>query len=310
MEIKGTCGVLVMCLITFSACLNSVPGDNTDGNSDQKEAQDIIRYNNEFVQVDDRNNGYLRDVNTNLSKVVAEIQSSSPHFEISMPYEQPLLNAAEDLSKIPPALSSADQKFFKTNIGLMSTLYNQIKSNYKTLYDYMRAEDYKDDNYRNGKSLVALLDSLGTKYYTVQNIVSNKLGAVADDAERIIMAEHPLKDFIYAMKDDNRTIGRLNNLLDSTSVNYKTYADKAAIEGIQLAVQYQKHSVMTLPDDAQYANQRDAFRRYYTTLNSYLASVKKLMRNAAARKKIDGADLEYLFDQQDALRTYYNDFVG
>ncbi len=309
MKTKGGYVILMLGLIAFSACLTNEPGNKTDDNKDQKEAQDIIRFNNAFVQVDDRNNGYLEDVKTSLAKVVAEIQSPSPYFEISLPYEDPLLNAGEDLSKIPAALSSADQKFLKTNIDLMSTLYGQIKSSYKTLYDYMRAEDYKDDNYVKGKSLAVLLDSLGTRYYTIQNTVSKKMGPVTDEAERIIMAKNPLKNFIYAMKDDNRTIAQLNNLLDSATVNYMAYADKAVTAGTQLATQYQKHSTLTLPDDAQYANQRDAFRRYYTTLNSYLTSVKKLMRDAAGRKKVDGADLEYLFNQQDALRTYYNDFV-
>ncbi len=308
MKTKGSYIILMLGLIAFSACLNNEAGNKTADDTNQKEAQDIIRFNNAFVQVDDRNNGYLEDVKTNLAKVVAEIQSSSPYFEISMPYEDPLLNAVEDLSKIPAALTSADQKFFKTNIDLMSTLYGQIKSSYKTLHDYMRAEDYKDDNYIKGKSLVALLDSLGSRYYTIQSGISQKLGPVTDGAERIIMAKNPLKDFIYAMKDDNRTIAQLNNLLDSASLNYTAYADTTAKAGAQLATQYQQHSVMTLPDD-QYANQRDAFRRYYTTLNSYLANIKKLLRDADARKKIDRADLEYLFSQQDALRTYYNDFV-
>ncbi len=191
----------------------------------------------------------------------------------------------------------------------MTDVYNQIKTTYKSLYGYMQAEDYKDDNYEKGKSMVVQLNELGTKYYTVEGTVIQKLAAVGDAAERLLLKDNPLKELIYALKDDNAAVANLNALLDSSAGNYKAFAERASAAYGQLNDQYTKHSAAAFPE-GNYANQRDAFRRYYTTLNEYLLFVRKTMRDAAGSEKIDVSDLKYMREEQDALRTYYNDFVG
>ncbi len=190
----------------------------------------------------------------------------------------------------------------------MNDLYSQIKTTYKSLYGYMQAEDFKDDNYSKGKSLVVQLNELGTKYYTVEGAVIQKLATVGDAAERTLLKDNPLKDFIYALKDDNAAVANLNGLLDSAANNYKAFAGRATAAYTSLNDQYNKHSTATFPE-GNYANQRDAFSRYYTTLYNYLLSVRKKMRDANATGTIDESDLQDFSQQQDALRTYYNDFV-
>lgn len=289
---------------------NSSQGNRAFAGTDTKEAGEIIKFNNAFIKLDDRNNAYLEKVRSNIEKIVSKIESPSTLNYIDKPFEEPIYMAEKDLAKVPASLNDADREFFRTNIALMNSLYGEIKTGYNTLYDYMQAEDYKDDNYAKGKSLVVLLNSLGTKYYTAESAVVQKLDTVSDMAERTLLKDNPLKDFIYAFKDDNNAVANLNGLLDSAANNYKVFQTAAEAAYAKLDAQYKKHSAAAWPDRPEYANQKDAFRRYYTTLNEYLLFVRKKMRDAAATGRIDDEDAQYLRRQQDALRVYYNDFVG
>ena len=298
-------------LLLMAAC-NSNPSANgkTDGAAPSgSDAQEIITFNNTVVAVDDRNNDYLNHVKDNIAKIVEKIQSPSTPNYLDDPSEGPLLHPEADMMKVPKSLSKDDQAFFKTNLASMTDVYNQIKTTYKSLYGYMQAEDYKDDNYEKGKSMVVQLNELGNKYYTVEGTVIQKLAAVGDAAERLLLKDNPLKELIYALKDDNAAVANLNGLLNSSAGNYKAFAERASAAYAQLNDQYTKHSAVAFPE-GNYANQRDAFRRYYTTLNEYLLFVRKTMRDAAGSGKIDESDLKYMRQEQDALRSYYNDFVG
>ncbi len=303
----------VLLLVAMAGCNtnnNSANGKTDEAAPNTNEAQEIITFNNAVVAFDDRNNDYLSHVKDNIAKIVEKIQSPSTPNYLDDPSESPLLHPDADITKPPTSLSQDDQAFFKTNLSSMTDIYGQIKTTYKSLYSYMQAEDFKDDDYAKGKSMVVQLNELGTKYYTVEGAVIQKLATVGDAAERTLLKDNPLKDLIYALKDDNAAVANLNGLLDSAAGNYKASAERASAAYAQLNGQYSKHSVATFPDKTNYASQRDAFRRYYTTLNEYLLFVRKLMRNAAGSGKIDESDLEYMRQEQDALRTYYNDFVG
>ncbi|MFT4202630.1 MAG: DUF3829 domain-containing protein [Chitinophagaceae bacterium] len=308
--------ILSSVILLATAC--NLIDNNTSKNNTQyvdankKDAEAIIQFNNGFVQLDDRNNAYLNGVKTNVTEIVKQMQSPSPYFEISSPIDLPVTYSLnqKDPNKIPDVLGSADHSFFKTNLAALSNYYDKIKTTYSALQDYMEAEDYKDDDNKKGQALVMVLDSVVTKYYTVSDAIVKKLDAITEDAERVVLKDHPLKDFIFAMKDDRAALQQLNTLIDSAANNYTTYQTTIKAAYDRLETQYSQHSVMKLPGNGNYGNNKayglDMFYRY---LNQYLTALKRYMRNAAASGKISESDLNDLKSYDDVLRTNYNTFV-
>jgi len=229
---------------------------------------------------------------------------------IISPYSSSAFSTSKLKPETPPsALSSDDQKYFKENVAGLNETMTKIKDTYKSLDDYLKAEDWKDDKSVKGKKLIDSIYSMSKAYYKYDENLLAKLEVIGDDAERIILKTHPLKEYIFAMKDDRKAVGDFNKLIMDTK-NFK--ADEAKIKSAYAALEAQnkKHTEMDAPDATKFPSKDGSFSRFNESFKEYLIEAKKTLRDASATGKLTESEIEDLIRKHEYMRTTYNYFVG
>lgn len=302
--------------ILFSACKS---GDKKDkdakteyAEASNEDANQIVEYNNVLVGFTDKNNDFLKRIDGNLERIAKGLQNPSDRFAfigITPAFSTPSFNRSKLKPETPPSvLSSADQKYFKDNVAGLNESMAKIKETYKSLDDYLKAEDWKDDKGAKGKKLVDSIYSISKTYYKYDENILAKLEVIGDDAERIILKTHPLKKYIFAMKDDRKAVGDFNRLI-LESKNYKTDEAKIKAAYTELEAQNKKHIEMDAPSTSKYPGKENAFKRFNDSFNEYLIEARKTMRDATTSGKLTENNAESLIRKHDYMRTSYNSFV-
>lgn len=316
---KSTIKLLVMAIaISFTACKSGdkkkEDGAKTEyAEADNDDANQIVEYNNVLVGLTDKNNEYLKRLDENLQKIDKGLDNPNDRFAfigIISPYSSSAFSTSKLKPETPPsALSSDDQKYFKENVAGLNETMTKIKDTYKSLDDYLKAEDWKDDKSVKGKKLIDSIYSMSKAYYKYDENLLAKLEVIGDDAERIILKTHPLKEYIFAMKDDRKAVGDFNKVMMDTK-NFK--ADEAKIKSAYAALEAQnkKHTEMDAPDATKFPSKDGSFNRFNESFKDYLIEAKKTLRDASATGKLTESDIEDLVRKHEYMRTTYNYFVG
>lgn len=302
--------------LSFTACKNDKKKDDNAktayAEADEKDVNAIIEYNNVMVSFTDKNNDYIKRIENNIVKIEKGLRNPSDHFAfigLIQPFSIPTISSNKLKPDTPPnALNKDDQKFFKENVTAMTGLLDKIKETYKSLDEYIKAEDWKDDKGTKGKTLVDSIYSMGKKYYTYDDLVLAKLNLIGDDAERVILKTHPLKEYIYALKDDRSATAAFTKLMAGTK-NYKSIEARAKAAYQALEEQHQKHAAMAAPDATKYPGKDGYFKNFNERLNDYLIAARKMMRDASASGQLTDYNIEELVRHQDNMRSAYNNFV-
>ena len=316
---KSTIKLLVVAIaISFTACKSGdkkkEDGAKTEyAEADNDDANQIVEYNNVLVGLTDKNNEYLKRLDENLQKIDKGLDNPNDRFAfmgIISPYSSSAFSTSKLKPETPPsALSSDDQKYFKENLAGLNETMTKIKDTYKSLDDYLKAEDWKDDKSVKGKKLIDSIYSMSKAYYKYDENLLAKLEVIGDDAERIILKTHPLKEYIFAMKDDRKAVGDFNKLIMDTK-NFK--ADEAKIKSAYAALEAQnkKHTEMDAPDATKFPSKDGSFSRFNESFKEYLIEAKKTLRDASATGKLTESEIEDLIRKHEYMRTTYNYFVG
>lgn len=281
--------------------------------SNGDDANSIIKYNNGLLGQDERRDSYLKSLGNNvrsMRRLFDDPKATVSSIGMFEPFETPYIpKYGENITSPPSGLNSSDKQFFKDNVAQLNALYTQIKDVYKAMRDYVKAQDYKDDNGAKGKALTDSIDNLGNKYYKLDDQVRAKLSVIADDAERVTLKDHPLKEYIYAMKDDRTKIAGVSMLLDSSANNYKASEAKLQATFQALKSENEKHTAMSFPSRDEYASKKNYFGKFNEAVNDFLLELKRIMRDASASGKISEEDLKTLDYKRETIRSYYNNFV-
>jgi len=303
-------------VLSVTACKNDGKKDSSAKTSyaeaDEKDVNEIIEYNNAVVSFTDKNNDYIKRIEDNIIKIEKGLANPNDHFAfigLITPFSMSTISSSKMKPDTPPsALSSDDQKFFKENVVSMTGVLDKIKETYKSLDEYIKAEDWKDDKGVKGKALVDSIYSMGKKYYAYDEQVLAKLNIIGDDAERVILKTHPLKEYIFALKDDRSKVAEFTKLLAGNK-NYKTIEAKAKSAYQILEDQHNKHVAMAAPDAGKFPGKDGYFKNFNDRLNDYLIAARKMMRDASASGKLTEYNIEELVRKQDSMRSAYNNFV-
>lgn len=310
--------LVVALAISFTACKGGNKKENETktkteyadaGNDD---ANEIVEYNNVLVGLTDKNNAYLKRMDENLQKLAKGLANPNDRFAfigIVSPYSSSDLSHSKLKPETPPsALSSDDQKYFKENVAGLNETLTKIKDTYKSLDDYIKAEDWKDDKSAKGNKLIDSIYSMSKTYYKYDENLLAKLEVIGDDAERIVLKTHPLKEYIFAMKDDRKAVGDFNKLIIGAK-NFKADEGKIKSAYEALVAQNTKHTEMDAPDATKFPSKDGSFKTFNESFKDYLIEAKKAIRDASAAGKLTEDHAEDLIRKYDYMRTTYNYFV-
>jgi hypothetical protein len=309
--------LILASILAFTACKNS--GRKSDGAQSEYEdaslddANQIIQYNNVLVGFTDRNSNYVRDLEHSLQGIQRDLNNPNDQFafhSVTSPIEMPDFNYSAIKPDNPPsALNSDDRAFFKENVSLLNTTVKTIRETAKQLYDYIRAEDFKDDHAVKGKKLVDSIYALNDKYYACHDKLLAKLTIVAEGAERVTLKSHPLKEYIFAMKDDQDETRSFYDMMGKHAKDYNKAEQKVKALYQSMEKNQRKHAAMDAISEYKFAGKQSSFTYFYDDYNKYLVSARKIMRDASSSGQVSEEQLEELYRQEESMRLSYNRFV-
>ncbi|MFV0605460.1 MAG: DUF6845 domain-containing protein [Niabella sp.] len=303
----------VICVFLISGCnFSSEKGDEGKTSnvtiSDQQEANDIIKFNNDFIKLSQNNDRYVNGVATyientdrfiqNLGKSIVNITPIAPiHVEISM-YRS---------KKIPDGFGK-EKKTMEDAYSQYLQNYDSLKAQMEILTNYIQAEDFKDDGGAKLKQIMANSSKLIMTHNQKREEIYTILEPVADAAEARMLKDHPLKDQIMSSK---KLLDNIDNLLGVIDGLYATKTfDEAALQISYSAIEESLNNNKKLKiEDSKYKRNANSLEEYNKEVDSFLGAVRKLMRDGKAANTITEDDVNTISREYDSVVSAYNRFV-
>lgn len=172
-------------------------------------------------------------------------------------------------------------------------------ANYETYRNYIKAEDYKDDNYAKGKEILAEEEELAALFPILRSKIFKLITPYADKAEEVILVGNPLKDHIMAGKA----------LLSSAEEVLNTYDPSAKTEAMQKlydTIQKNYDAATALQDVADQSSAMKSFKDLLNYTEKFQGELRKQLRSGKFNE--DGYD--DLSTQYSMMISRYNGFVN
>lgn len=299
-------------LLTFS-CKSENSADATE-NVSQDEANEIVGYNNAVIKLNDAQNKYLETINNNLGRIESGLENPNDRFAFSGLFPPTYFNPVSAYNDPKPeepgdAFSNDDRVFFKTNVETLNKSFKDVQTKYEELTNYLKAEDFKDDGGEKAKMLISEIDAHIADYNKTNDLILAKLVSLSDAAEKKILKDHPLKDYIFAFKDDSKAITEFVNIAYEAPENYKSIETKLQASYDKIEKLNKEHSAMKAPDNKEFPGRDGSFNRFNDEINDFLIDARKIMRQASTNGKLSDSDLETFSRNEESVRNAYNSFV-
>lgn len=208
----------------------------------------------------------------------------------------------------PPAgvMNKEDNQFFKESMAEIRDNFNALMEDCSELFKYIRNQDYKDDDYAGGQ---VIADRITERYNLInerKSEVLDKRDELGDQAERVLLQDHPLRDPIFALKDE------LDNFRELYAVLYAYNDGEATIEEMDAAYKATEESVEK--HTGQYAElleeyrEKSSYDQFYKVCDEALGNCRRIMRKAREGRKFDNNDLNTFSSNYNRIISAYNSF--
>ena len=300
--------VMFAACITFSAVSckkeNAEEGTATVEVKDEGKANEIIEFNNNFLSKYRNRTSNVDKMVEYANKVEGKIKGTT-----TMLFATPIMPSVGRDAKLTDAFGK-DKEAFEKMFADLEAKYKLIADKYETLKAYMAAEDYKDDK---GAKAAALRDEINAEsksYFELNDAFHAKLRPVAEAAENIILKDHPLKEYIIGSKkvlsEADELVEQIYNQYEAQQ--YDTAVLQAGYDKLEKALKENEAREFKV-SDAQYEYKKSGYQNFNKSIESYLGTIRKEMRDAASSKKFTDAQIGSIESAYKSVISNYNSFV-
>lgn len=306
---------IVLPALLLGAILTSVVGckkeTTVDANGkevvvvdDMNEANEIIEFNNNFIQKSEKNRSYIDAIDRYVDRLQNFIDGKS-HVAI-----QPILiESLRNELKAPDALGKNKDEI-QTLVDDFSKKFETIKKKTDELVAYVKAEDFKDDNGAKAKTLESELLVLVDEYYATQDKISAVLQPIADGAEVTILKDHPLKDYIINSKKALLLSQTVSNTVGEqfNSEKYDFATIKKQYEDLEKVAKTNSEKEFKV-SDTSLKYKKDSYERFNKQIETFLGTMRKVMRDAEKSNAFTENQVDEVFNGYENVISSYNTFV-
>ena len=281
--------------------------------SGESAAMKIVAYNNALIKLSDNQHSYLKSLDRNLGDIFNKLENpNDPYIFLSpTPMIYSHIPSYDDPKLEEPGneFEEEDKEFFRKNVLILNQSFESIRAEYAKLEEYVKAEDYKDDQGKAGKEMISQIDQLIAKYYDTNEILTKRIVALTENAEREVLKSHPFKDHIFAMKDASNAVADFVTTAYEKPENYSAHEAKFKelydkIESLNL-----QREKLPLPKNSDFPGKEIYFSQYNQAVNNFLIAARKIMRDANSSGNLTQINLNDLAREEENIRTAYNNFV-
>ncbi len=216
--------------------------------------------------------------------------------------------AAKAFATPTDAFENNDKKFFADSMAAYHKIFDEFANNDSTLGAYIKAEDFKDDKYAKGKTLIDKQFILYPQLVSLRISLSDRIDKVADAAEDIALKDSPIKDAYIATKGD---LGKVKSLVNKIA-DKETYTDVelSAIDAgyTALLASIEKNKGIN-PVNLQKENKIISFNNFYKFLTDEVLAIKPIIRTIKETKKLTENDYQKIGDIYKRVISDYNSWV-
>lgn len=292
--------------ILLMACGGSDSSKNADYN--QAEAQEIIGYTNEIVDYINKTLSEIdRYSNSHYKRMVEFGESQGKGMIVPFEFNNSMANVSYIKIKALPSTLKSDRQFFEQNVNQIKALSEELEVKTKDLVSHIKAEDYKDDDFKKYQVLIKTTKDLMDSIRIKTNPIYDRIDHVANKAEEVILQDHPLGDHIMAAK------ACLNQSL-KISQSVASLESKDDLSGLKALYSNLESSV----NEAKKLDQQPlkdvfkdvVFKNFLEQVeNNYLADLRKLMRKVE-NDELYEREVKRVIDNYDRVIGSYNSFAS
>lgn len=278
---------------------------------DTKDANAIIEFNNKFLQLTKSQENLIKVLGDYFTRVNAYVVAdhSKSNFDIK-PMKPMYVSSGIYKSKEVPTAFGKLRGDMQKNYDTVNASFTIIENGVNEMERYLSAEDYKDDKGAKAKEIQEKVIAAINTYDKAVEQVYTRLKPAADDAEEIILKDHPLKDYILSSK---KMLSLADELYDEAGKQYEAEKfDEAPLQQKYDALEAaaKKNAGMTLKtDNPHYKSKEGAFTRLNTQMDSFLGAMRKFMRDQKERGIDFARSTADLNNAYQNLINSYNNFV-
>lgn len=271
---------------------------------DENDANKIIEFNNKYIDLDRRQRSNVDRLVDFADNALRKIQGD--RFAIANAIVVPNIGSVKEV----PNLFGKEQAEMEKIFTEQQKIYADLNEKKEALQSYLKAEDFKDDQGAKGKTLADEIVKLAEQYYSESLKFSEKLRPIADDAEAIILKDHPLKEHIIGSK---KALNEVESayLLIIEQYNNETY-DGEKINGLYAKIENElKNNTERSFDtsDPTYARKENSYKEFNKEIETFLGALRKLNRDSEQTKTIKEHQIRQIESAYNSVISDYNSFV-
>lgn len=216
--------------------------------------------------------------------------------------------AAKAFGTPPGALGDA-VGFFKDSVGKYKSLFKQFQENDSVLKIYLKAEDFKDDNYAKGIDILGKQFDIYPQLAELRSSISNKIEQVADAAEEVSLKDSPIKDAYKAAKGDLAKMKKLANMI----ADKEKYSDADIVEidaaYADFTTSIEKNKAAN-QESLTKENKASQYNSFYKNITEESAKIKAVVRNIKSSKILSENDYDAVDRSYNSVVSAYNSWVN
>ncbi|MCK0130340.1 hypothetical protein MWU59_02395 [Flavobacteriaceae bacterium F08102] len=272
-------------------------------NINKETASNVIGYNNAMVT-------YMKSAASKIRFAVGDFEKMT---NMVASQRKEMFEAMAFIGSLPSADKKTDGIILTEGTGLpefikadvikavkgTSEAFNNAHQAYVDFNNYLENEDFKDDDWDKGASLIIALEKSITRFYANQEEAYTILRPLANDAENKLLEDHPLRESIMATKEDLTIVEKLVNLVsdeqpnrDAITMNYEL------LQGNLL-----KHKRLT-PKLLKEHFKNQYYDNFYKHIDEFLQTVQISKQDG----KFTSSELRDLQRKYSSIISSYNNF--
>lgn len=290
-------------------------GDNNSSSSNdysEKEATEVIAYTNDIV-------GYLNKFHSAVDKYATSHYRKMSDYGmnkgggmlIPFAFNNNIANIDYNRIKEVPASISEDKEFFVSTIEDARKLSENLETSTKKLVAHIKAEDYKEDDFKSYQAQLVHINGLLNSVSTVTEPLYAKIDVVGNDAETVLLKNHPYGNHIMASKAClNRTM-----LISQSLSKITPDGDVFEIEKLYADLETDVAKARGLDTEVLKENFKETgYNNFLDRVeNSYMSNLKKYLRDFKAgtiKEQYFERETNKVINNYDGVVSSYNSFAS
>lgn len=298
---------LVFFTLILTACSGSSQNKGAENVDSKAEATQIIAYTNNVIDYLNASHNWIGSNSARISEMVVAIENKkTASFGTAI---MPNIDFKQkgDVTSPPDVMSEDEKIYFRTNMTAYKASYDALRESCNNLYNYLKNQEFKNDNYAKG---IALSDSLQAQLTFIHNKKTelyNKIDVVCAKAEEVMLANDPLKEPILAMKND---LSNFENLFDAFAsyADANTTAQQADSAYRVTAANIDNHRT-AFADILQKEAKTAQYNLFYQQCDKAMALYAKVLLEIKDKKELAENDFKEFATNHKSLISTYNSFV-